>query len=538
MFSFKKLLLLCALLLPAGSLFAQNWVNHSTSDNSTVIKRHEAGSVVQGDRLYVLGGRGNKPVQVFDAGQNKWNTLAALPLEMHHFQPVIHNGYLYASNTWETHGSIPNARLRGAAGAVVYKDKIYLVGGNTDGHSGGFVGWLDEYDPATGDWRTLPNAPNARDHFSAAVVGNKLIAAGGRQTNRSFGGTVAATDVYDFNTNKWISVAPIPTPRAGAMLGVSDGNVIVVGGESDTQTQAHDEVDAYNVASNEWQSLPDLGQARHGGAAGVIDNTLHVITGNLVRGGGQEVTTHEKLLLGDAAGNTDNNNVAVDPTLDTDNDGLPDLIEAGLNTDPLNEDSDGDGLSDGEEVNQHRSNPLSNDTDNDGLSDSEEVSIGSNPSISDSDADGLSDIDEVQTHRTNPNSNDSDSDTLTDQAELQVHFTDPLLDDSDNDGLSDDVEVLDLNTDPNSPDTDGDGISDATEVAQGSSPTDSRDNGSVETDNQATDNQSVAQTGDQDTNQPNPPELTQVPDTGTDAVTEAETETAIAAAAAATRCYR
>jgi len=57
------------------------------SDNSTVIKRHEAGSVVQGDRLYVLGGRGNKPVQVFDAGQNKWNTLAALPLEMHHFQP-------------------------------------------------------------------------------------------------------------------------------------------------------------------------------------------------------------------------------------------------------------------------------------------------------------------------------------------------------------------------------------------------------------------------------------------------------------------
>jgi len=45
--------------------------------------------------------------------------------------------------------------LRGAAGAVVYKDKIYLVGGNTDGHSGGFVGWLDEYDPATGDWRAI-----------------------------------------------------------------------------------------------------------------------------------------------------------------------------------------------------------------------------------------------------------------------------------------------------------------------------------------------------------------------------------------------
>lgn len=508
MSSIKRVFLLAGLLLGAGSVFAQNWVDHTTSNGSTVVKRHEAGSVANGNKLYVLGGRGNKPVQVFDAGQNRWSTLASLPLELHHFQPVVLNGFIYAigaftccypteptvadiyrlnlaTNTWETHGTIPNSRLRGSAGAVVYNNKIYLIGGNTNGHSGGAVGWLDEYDPSTGNWRTLATAPNARDHFSAAVVGNKLIASSGRQTNVSFGGTVAATDVYDFNSNTWNTVRPIPTPRAGAMLGVKNGSVILIGGESATQVQAHDQVEAYHVASNEWRSLPELGEARHGGAAAVIGNTLHVITGNLVRGGGQEVTTHEKLGVADndndgifdfedntnntnTGGNNNGNGTNTD--VDSDNDGLNDDREAELQTDPMNPDTDSDGLSDWEEVNQHQTDPLSNDTDNDGLDDGEEISQGTNPTAADSDGDGLSDINELQTHGTDPTRKDSDSDELSDRDELQVYFTDPLVADSDNDGLDDNVEVLDHNSNPNSWDSDGDGISDATEVAEGTNP--------------------------------------------------------------------
>ena len=68
---FKQALLLCSLLLASGNTFAQNWVNHTTSDDTTVVKRHEAGFATSGNKLYVLGGRGNKPVQVFDATQNR-----------------------------------------------------------------------------------------------------------------------------------------------------------------------------------------------------------------------------------------------------------------------------------------------------------------------------------------------------------------------------------------------------------------------------------------------------------------------------------
>lgn len=536
MFSIKQILLAGGLLLSAGSAFAQSWVNHNTSDGSAVVERHETGSVVSGNKLYVMGGRGDRPVQVYDGAQNKWSTLAPLPIELHHFQAVVLDNYIYvigaftccypnepsvadiyrlnlANNTWETHGTIPAARLRGAAGATAHNGKIYLVGGNTEGHSGGAVPWFDEYDPETGNWTTLPDAPNARDHFNTVVVGNKLVAASGRQSNRSFGGLVADTDVYDFTTNTWNSVAAIPTLRAGAMLSVKSGNIVIMGGESNNQQAAHDEVEAFNVASNTWRDLPSLRQGRHSGAAGLIGNILHVVTGNRNRGGGQEIASHETLNLSDADndGLFDFEDNSTNIELDSDNDGLNDDVESQLGTDPGNTDSDGDTLSDGDEVNNHQSDPLSSDTDNDGLQDAEEVNLGTDLTGSDTDEDGLSDIDEVQTHGTNPNNADTDSDGLTDTDELQVYFTDPLLTDSDNDGLDDNVEVLELNSDPNAWDSDGDGKSDAEEAANGSTINDADEDGdgisnSAEGDGD-TDNDSIPNYADLDSDNDGIPDI-------------------------------
>jgi hypothetical protein len=60
-------------------------------------------------------------------------------------------------------------------------------------------------------------------------------------------------------------------------------------------------------------------------------------------------------------------------TDDRDKDGLFDVHELAIGTDPNNPDSDGDGLLDGEEVNTHLTNPLSADTDADGVGDYEEA---------------------------------------------------------------------------------------------------------------------------------------------------------------------
>ena len=80
---------------------------------------------------------------------------------------------------------------------------------------------------------------------------------------------------------------------------------------------------------------------------------------------------------------------------DSDNDGLCDGEEVALGTDPFSADTDGDGLSDGDEVNLHNTSPLLADSDSDGLSDPDELRFGGDPNNPDTDGDGILDGDEV-----------------------------------------------------------------------------------------------------------------------------------------------
>jgi outer membrane protein OmpA-like peptidoglycan-associated protein len=150
---------------------------------------------------------------------------------------------------------------------------------------------------------------------------------------------------------------------------------------------------------------------------------------------------------------------------DADHDGLLKSEEEKLGTDPNKADTDGDGLSDGDEVNKYHTNPLKIDSDNDNLSDKDEIMVyKTDPNKADTDGDGLSDGDEVLKDNTDPLKVDTDGDGLTDGDEVLKYHTDPLKIDTDGDGLSDGDEVLKYKTDPLKVDTDGDGLSDGDEV--------------------------------------------------------------------------
>jgi hypothetical protein len=70
---------------------------------------------------------------------------------------------------------------------------------------------------------------------------------------------------------------------------------------------------------------------------------------------------------------------ACDPTLDLDSDGLDECAELAQMTDPAIADTDGDGLLDGAEVNDHGTDPVSADSDGDGDNDGEEIDCLSDP---------------------------------------------------------------------------------------------------------------------------------------------------------------
>jgi len=120
---------------------------------------------------------------------------------------------------------------------------------------------------------------------------------------------------------------------------------------------------------------------------------------------------------------TDPNNI------DSDEDGLGDYEEImTYNTNPLETDTDLDGMEDAYEITfglDANVNDASSDLDGDGLTNIEEHDVGSDPNLLDTDGDTLSDYDEVITHLTSPILNDTDSDKLPDKWELQ-YSNDPL----------------------------------------------------------------------------------------------------------------
>jgi N-acetylneuraminic acid mutarotase len=267
-----------------------------------------------GGRFFLIGGRGDRPVEEFDPATGSWRTRASAPIEMHHFQAVAYDGKVYvlgaltggwpneppiphvyvydpATDQWTRGAEIPEGRRRGAAGAVVHDGLIYLVSGIQVGHSRGHVPWLDAFDPRTNQWRALADAPRPRDHFHAVVADGRLYAVGGRRssaaTNEPFQLTVPEVDVYDIATNRWTtlpSASNLPTERAGTAAVVYDGRVVVLGGESGSQVPAHDEVEALDPRTGTWTSLPRMNQGRHGTQAVLHDGRIWIAAGSRVRG--------------------------------------------------------------------------------------------------------------------------------------------------------------------------------------------------------------------------------------------------------------
>ncbi len=304
--------------------FSQVW--KSIQATNEPLKRHECALTAVGNQWILLGGRGIKPLNLYDPVTNTWKNGAVPPLEIHHFQSVTLNGLLYVAgaftggypfetpipniliydpvqNLWTIGPVIPAHRRRGAAGCVVHQGKLYLVCGIINGHTSGWVNWMDEFDPKTGQWRELPDAPRSRDHVQVAIIENKLYVAGGRRSGFSgevFKYTVPETDIFDFGTQKWKTLpspdGDIPTPRAGCTATAWQDNLVVLGGESTTQPKAHASVEMLDTHTQKWIKLPNLQTGRHGTQVMTFGNNMVIGAGSGNRGGNPELSTFEVYL--------------------------------------------------------------------------------------------------------------------------------------------------------------------------------------------------------------------------------------------------
>ncbi|WP_420593136.1 malectin domain-containing carbohydrate-binding protein [Robiginitalea biformata] len=318
-------------IIPSGPPVDLEWTDQTDDENYTA--RHEASFVQAGDKFYLFGGRENPAnLDVYDYQTKTWSTIPnSAPSDFNHFQATEYNGLIWvigafktnsfpneapadyvwaynpATDQWIQGPEIPADRKRGSTGLVVYNDKFYIIAGNKLGHNGQYGPWFDEFDPATGTWTTLDDAPRARDHFHAEVIGDKLYVVGGRLSGGA-GGTfaplIAEVDVYDFTTSTWSTLPAgqnLPTPRAAASVAVFQDELYVIGGEIEVDLQGNNVNDAvkttesFNPTTNTWTTRADLITERHGTQAIVSGDGIHVTAGSNTLGGGGTMKNMEYL---------------------------------------------------------------------------------------------------------------------------------------------------------------------------------------------------------------------------------------------------
>lgn len=282
-----------------------------------VIGRHENAFVEFQDKFYLIGGRGIKPVNVFDPETNTWESKSKSPIELHHFQALVYENsillvgamtgpypnekpaehiwmYHPEEDTWEKGPKIPMYIRRGGSGAVIREGKIYIVCGIEYGHTSGTSNSFDSYDLKTRRWESHTKAPHLRDHFSAIVVNNKLYCIGGRNTSihhkdnfaAYFNATIPYVDEYDFTTDKWLThkkLLPVPTAAGGV---VTIGNCIVYMGGEGEQKKAHSETQYLDLETGVWRQLAPLEIGRHGSNAILYKNKIYFAAGSPNQGGG------------------------------------------------------------------------------------------------------------------------------------------------------------------------------------------------------------------------------------------------------------
>lgn len=284
-----------------------------TSATPAPTRRTEVAAATLDGRIYIVGGfeapaLGNllnlsvsDKVEVYSPQDDRWTTVASLPVGLHHAglaavgrQLYLVGGYTRSGlSVWKPVASLyrydpetdrwsegtPMSTPRGALALAVVNGRILAIGGyNGDTN----LAAVEEYDPQTDRWTSKASLPAPRDHLAAAADGRYIYAIGGRLKG-SYSQNVGLVHQYDPESDRWTQRANLPTARSGISATVLAGRIYVFGGEAPNGTFATTE--CYMPDSDSWQTMATMPTGRHGLASAAVGNRIFVIAGGPEPGG-------------------------------------------------------------------------------------------------------------------------------------------------------------------------------------------------------------------------------------------------------------
>ena len=130
-------------------------------------------------------------------------------------------------------------------------------------------------------WQPGPDQPPARYAFQAALGTDNLLYVAGGQTADMVPTLYDQVSRYDYTTNTWSNVAPLPVPLGQGTIGSWDGKIYVAGGfiGGSSVTNA---LRIYDIASNTWTSGANMPTSPgvEAAAGAVVDGKFYVMGGD------------------------------------------------------------------------------------------------------------------------------------------------------------------------------------------------------------------------------------------------------------------
>ncbi|GAA5317268.1 MAG: kelch repeat-containing protein [Candidatus Pelagadaptatus aseana] len=268
----------------------------------------------------------------FDLAGNQWRTGPELPHRLHHPYLVAHQDQLWAlggyrfsylkpwqmqsasyvlngfDDHWQAAVPLPGRRAEFAAGST--KAGLIVTAGRkprdagSDGANGRYEDHTNAADTWLWDgerWQTGAPIPLARNSVGTAVVDDRLHVIGGRRV------TAGATQqnctdhhVYDPQSDRWDSRAPLPLAQAGCAAAALDGSIYLFGGEVFTEPKrVFANAWRYDTQQDRWQALEDLPLPVHGHGAVAAVDAIHLLGGGEEVSAGQTSDQHTLFIPGD-----------------------------------------------------------------------------------------------------------------------------------------------------------------------------------------------------------------------------------------------
>ena len=182
---------------------------------------------------------------------------------------------LAQSGAWTTKAPMPTSRCCLAVEADA--GFMYTFGGEMPTGGPNIVfGTVEVYDSQTNAWVSKAPMPTPRYYTGAAVIDSKIYVLGGLDSANH---ATPILEAFDPKTNTWTSKPMMPTPRAAMSVAVVDGVLYAIGGVTLGPDEFFGVVEAYDPKTNVWTTKAPMHLQRGWMASGVLDGLMYVVGG-------------------------------------------------------------------------------------------------------------------------------------------------------------------------------------------------------------------------------------------------------------------